>query len=543
MTSISSLSIECSAIAQQIRSELSSIQISSDTTGFTTVMGAGCKSAGISNPSELSATIKADPALNKAFSTNGLDSQQKAEVARAIRGMMDTYASKVADATYAKTFEELEATMARPNLTRAHAGAKLLDILDSKMGELKDAAARVQQAGNNSAATTAAAAKYEESIKFVKVTAAKLSSYDLNIAQLTNQIDEIMFSGDSAPTTTAKDKQTIRKSMISEREFVQQRLVHYFDASAQSSKDSKVYLKELKIPDQLEKDKGVELIMATKGYLKNRTLSFYAIMPDLTRIMSESKIGNFYKPASKKDGFASVPIEIRSDYTLQAQELYDELCLKVPNKVMQNIRVSFKYGLEEKQVQCEEGDGPTALFCLLALYRPAGLAYRDSLRTTLEQASAKFKDGTNPLGKIKELRKTILEAQDLNVRILWRTTGKGVVTVMSERGNTFAQNLAKYNEVGGVADPENCIVELNRLYTDIEETINSMEEAGVDVKRVMQIRVMSASGGKTEGAANKQCWYGKDCTKEGCSFAHSKGDNQTEGKSQGKGKGKEKGKG
>ena len=348
MTSISSLSIECSAIAQQIRSELSSIQISSDTTGFTTVMGAGCKSAGISNPSELSATIKADPALNKAFSTNGLDSQQKAEVARAIRGLMDTYASKVADATYAKTFEELEATMARPNLTRAHAGAKLLDILDSKMGELKDAAARVQQAGNKSAATTAAAAKYEESIKFVKVTAAKLSSYDLNIAQLTNQIDEIMFSGDSAPTTTAKDKQTIRKSMISEREFVQQRLVHYFDASAQSSKDSKVYLKELKIPDQLEKDKGVELIMATKGYLKNRTLSFYAIMPDLTRIMSESKIGNFYKPASKKDGFASVPIEIRSDYTLQAQELYDELCLKVPNKVMQNIRVSFKYGLEEK---------------------------------------------------------------------------------------------------------------------------------------------------------------------------------------------------
>jgi hypothetical protein len=61
---------------------------------------------------------------------------------------------------------------------------------------------------------------------------------------------------------------------------------------------------------------------------------------------------------------------------------------------------------------------------------------------------------------------------------------------MSERGNNFAQILAKYNVPTGINDPEHCIIELNRMFTDIEETISNLEESGIDIKRLMAINVL-----------------------------------------------------
>jgi len=285
----------------------------------------------------------------------------------------------------------------------------------------------------------------------------------------------------------------------------------------------------------------VELIQCVKAYLKNRANSYYAIIPDLNRVMQEPQVGNYYQPAEKKSGFATVPEEIRECYQLQAKEFYEEMSLKVPQRIMNNIRVAFKYGAEEKKAVCDIGDGPMALFCLLALYRLAGVTYRDQIRQDIENAVVKFKDGTNPVAKIKEMRSTLLEAADLNAKILWRTTGKGIVTVLSERGNGFAQELAKYNAVGAIVDPEDAIVELNRLFTDIEECVIKMQDAGVDVKRVMQIQVMSA-GHKSEKPERgaKKCWYNEECTKEGCTFSH---DKKTDARPKGKGGKEAKGKG
>jgi hypothetical protein len=290
---------------------------------------------------------------------------------------------------------------------------------------------------------------------------------------------------------------------------------------------AKVNLKDLKVPDGLDKGKGLELIQGIKAFLKNRSPQYYAIMSDVIRILAESKVGKFFKPATAKDGYARVNLEIRNAYNIQSKELYDEICLKVSNKIMNDIRVTFKYGLEELPACCEVGDGVMAVFCLLALYRPASLVYRDSLRTSLEEGSHKFKDGSNPAAKIHELRQIILEAIDLNVKVSWRLTGKGIVTVMSERGNNFAQVLSKYNLVGGIIDPEDCVVELNRMFTDIEEVIIQMETAGVDIKRVMALRVMTADvdNHKKKGKPGTNlaiCWYNEKCTRTDCTFTHDK---------------------
>ena len=544
MATIPSLSSELDALSVQLRTEVSSILLSADTSGLTTVMGAGCVTAGRVTPAELSNMIKSDDAIQKALA--GIEDKVQAEIRRAIRALVEGYAEQVADGTYAATRTEMEARVVIPVINRARGAQKVLMTMDSKIQDLKASAARIQSAGANSEASDKSAQTYRDNIKFVSETALKLHSYDVIIKGLTAEIDTIMFCRDSGATERAANKQTSRNAMTSERKYVEKSLLEYFDSgSNQQSGAVKVHLKELKIPEQLEKDKGVELIMAAKAFLKNRAPSYYAIIPDLLRIMEEAKIGNYYKPSSKRDGYSGLPMAIREIYEAQAQELYDELALKVPARIMNNIRVSFKYGQEDKQAQCEPGDGPTALFCLLALYRPAGLAYRDSIRETLESASNKFKDGTNPLAKIKEIRATILEALDLNVRVSRRTTGKGIVTVMLERGNTFAQKLAKYTELGAVVDQEDCIVELNRLFTDIEDNIIQLQEAGVDVKKVMQINVMSTDKAK---GTDKECWYGKDCTRNECVFSHpgkksGKGDGKGKGKGDSKGKGKGAGKG
>jgi hypothetical protein len=92
-------------------------------------------------------------------------------------------------------------------------------------------------------------------------------------------------------------------------------------------------------------------------------------------------------------------------------------------------------------------------------------------------------------------------------------------------------------------DPEDCIVELNRMFTDIEETISNLEESRIDILRVMTINVMASDAKTTKVGTNPaDCWYGKDCTHERCTFTHGKG-NPSKDKGKGKGKGDSKGKG
>jgi hypothetical protein len=91
------------------------------------------------------------------------------------------------------------------------------------------------------------------------------------------------------------------------------------------------------------------------------------------------------------------------------------------------------------------------------------------------------------------------------------------------------------------------------MFTYIEEVINQMEIAGIDIKRVMavmHVRVMSLDKGdnKTKSGTNPAlCWYADGCTRTDCSFTHEsgakKGKSHKKGKGKGKGDSKGKGKG
>lgn len=507
--------------SQQLKQDLGSIQGLADSSGFTTVMGAGVKNAGKYTQLEMQELIAGDEELTAA----GIDmtGEHREAADRAIRRMMTEYGARVAQAGYDAQFSEWNTRMESPVHRMTGEIIELVKIIDLNIKDIEDKVKGLQKMDAKAETSNRIILEYEANVKFVCETSVKLNMYDTNIGQFTVEIDRLMCAKD---VDSAKTQQEARASMISERRFVESMLMTHFDKGSNASKGAvKVVLKDLKIPDALEKGKGVELIQNVNAFLKNRAPQFYAVMSDVLRILAESKMGNFFKPATAANGYSDVKLEIRSAYKQQSQSLYDELVMKVQKSIMNDIRVSFKYGIDEKQACCEVGDGPMAIFCLLALFRPAGLSYRDSLRTKLEEGSQSFKGGSNPTAKIKDLRSVILEAMDLGVRIAWRTTGKGIVTVMSERGNNFAQILSKYNAAGGIVDPEDCIVELNRMFTDIEETIVTMEEGGLNMKSVMAIKVLSANVGtdsKKAGTNDKKCWFGMDCTRDNCTFTHDK---------------------
>jgi hypothetical protein len=536
--------------AQSVRTELVSTQIAADPSPLRTVMGPACYHAGTYGEGELTQVIQNDVSLDE--SLQGFGGETISEIRHAVFELMTGYATRVATAVFDAQFTEWETLVRSKLINRLGFSISHIDGMLNSLGEIKHQATRLQSLSLNSGPSDKVFQEYKANLKFVCAVAAQLLQYDTEINKRSKAIADSMFSVDVGARERVREHQDLRESMVKERRVVEHNLITHFDSgSTQDRGGVKINLKDFKVPEGLEKGRGLELIQSLNAFLKNRAPQYYAIMSDLIRVMAESKMGKFYKPASGRGGYQEVDSDIRSAYSLQSKELYDEICLKVPRKLMNDIRVTFKYGLEELPAVCEVGDGVTAVFCLLALHRPASLVYRDSLRTQLEEGSHKFKDGTNPGAKIKELRAVILEAIDLSVKVSWRLTGKGIVTVMSERGNNFAQVLSKYNTLGGIVDPEDCVVELNRMFTDIEEVINQMEIAGIDIKRVMAVRVMSLEKDKKPKAGSNPalCWYADGCTRTDCSFTHESGakkEKKGKGKgkgSKGKGDGKSKGKG
>ena len=66
----------------------------------------------------------------------------------------------------------------------------------------------------------------------------------------------------------------------------------------------------------------------------------------------------------------------REMYAQQAQNLWNRLGKVIPASVITKIKSTFALGKKEVDFLCPEGDGPSLVFSIIALYRPSGDAYR-----------------------------------------------------------------------------------------------------------------------------------------------------------------------
>ena len=134
-----------------------------------------------------------------------------------------------------------------------------------------------------------------------------------------------------------------------------------------------------------------------------RTPQYYAILPSLQYIMANAKVGLYFEPPNIGDAYVNVASDVRGTYLPQSAKLYEELERKLRKDVLENIRKEFKFGMEEKKVSCSVGDGVTSVFCLLAMYRPIGMIYRESIKHKMAAKVGKFSDGSCPANQVKEV--------------------------------------------------------------------------------------------------------------------------------------------
>ena len=556
---INSLLSTAQAAVLNLQAGVAGVSLHVDTSDLATVMGPAVKAAGVQAPSVLQARIKDDDNLTAAIEAAGMTDAQQAAIRKATRLLMDCYAKEIADAVSGTILLHVETDLIKPTLAANKGVNQQVQVVLRQLTEVTALASRLESKCTNAVTMGRIESEYDANVRFVTKFSKKLTNFDAHVAQTTEDIDELMCNSvvkDVEYATRLKALQDSREAIATEKKYAEKQLVGHFDGGATDQRAGiKLSLNELIVPANLTKGKGVEFIKNTKNFLKCRAPWYYAVLSEVIRTLEEASIGNHHAPPSKADGYQNVPVEFRDKYVLHAQELYDYLESKVGKDIMANIRKSFKYGMEEKKACCEIGDGPMAIFCILALYRPSGEAYREEVKEKICALPAKFTDGTNPAQKVNDSLAILQEALDLDVKIPWNKTGKLIVSLLSERTNTFARVLTPYAEVGAILDKEDSAVELKRMFADIVDACKELQESGQDVKRLMQVDVRTGQGkgsqdqqkcsitAEDSGDKSNPCHFEERCTRNNCTFGHTKEQNVKRIKNLKKGKGAGKGKG
>jgi hypothetical protein len=365
--------------------------------------------------------------------------------------------------------------------------------------------------------------KYLLDSAVVEKAVVRTASYLSRITTISTRIDDILDDNNDSDLTELSTLQDQRSALEKEKTYVEKGLVKHFEVGSSGTLEKLI---PMTIPEQLQQGKGKELIRNVKAFLHNRTANFYAILPELQYCMSNALVGLNQVPPSKSDGFLSVKDFLRELYAAQSLQLWEELERKLPKESVASIRKEFKYGTEEKKAKCDVGDGVMALFCLLALYRPNGISYREQIKDKMALCPAKFSDGSCPTLQIKAVWPILQEAMDLGVHLQWSRIGKPIVTALTERNNIFARALTEYSDIINIVDLDDSAVEISRMLSAVEQACKDLDDAGISTKR-------AAYTNEYNSPLKQICWYGSDCNREDCQRQH-----KPNGKGQGKGKGK-----
>ena len=511
-----------------------------------TVMGPGAIDPARMSPIDLSNLIKADQDLAACLQADVI---VPSDVHKAIRAIVDRVADRTATGTLKVAQDELKVHFLRPAVVKAARLSTRIETIKDAVEQIRDLALRSSGSSANDSQGKINKLKYEADSAVVEKAVAKLSSFDIRIRAEAVKIDTLMHDVDTPlDVSSLTTLQSARSALEKESEYTQKKVYDYFEAGSKAvGAGAKQSLTDLVIPKDLHKGKGKELVQNVRAFLQMRAPYYYVVMPQLCYTMSNALVGLQAVPPTKEDGYVAVKDSLRELYAAQSLRLWEELERKVGKEAIANIRKEFKYGIEEKKAKCEVGDGVTAVFCLLALYRPSGLAYREKIKDQLAASVGKFSDGSCPGVQVKEIWPLIQEALDLGVNIQWSRVGKPIVTALTERNNIFAGALADFAKVNNIVDMEDSAVEISRMFAAVQQACADLEEAGISTKHASNVNWADRGGKGDRGQS--ECWYGADCHRENCSFLHpggkkeGKGGKGKGGKGAGKGKGKGAGKG
>jgi hypothetical protein len=347
---------------------------------------------------------------------------------------------------------------------------------------------------------------------------------------------------DGTGDTETIDKQnTLRRNIQEQQTTLQRDIINLYDSAFRQAKGKTTTLLDLNIPKDIHTGKGQQLIESMKAYLRGRAGEYYAIIPYLNRISDDFNAaeGTYWKPPARRNkGYDAVNNTLRKAYADQSYTLYHIIKEQLGTETFNRISSTYKYGMyEQKEDRCEPGDGPSAYFALISLYKPIKASHRDTLTEEFNTAWQHFTKG-DPRKKIKYLRPKLVEAIQLEMQLNWSTTGKKIVQVLSRSDHVMAQELKQFEK--GPDRPEDTNVYLQNLFAAIETEADKATLTYPGEKKEWHASYAGAND-------RRSCKYGANCTDALCTRSHPHGHKRPRsdfngGKGKGKG-GKGKGKG
>ena len=382
-----------------------------------------------------------------------------------------------------------------------------------------------QQPVNNTAARRSdtqsykAAQAFMDTIGTVTTLMAQIDVQDTRLKGINARLNAAyaeLNTDDAEDTDTIDKLHALRKNIQEQMKTLQGDIIDHYDSAFRQTK-SKTHLLDLTIPKDVHTGKGQQVIDNMKAYLRGRAAEYYAIIPYLLRISDEFNAaqGTYWEPPPKRQGeYNQVNNTMRKAYADQSVALYHIIKEQLTTETFNKISSTYKYGIHEQlENRCEIGDGPSAYFALISLYKPIKATHRDTLTEEFNVAWTHFTKG-DPKKKIRHLRPKLVEAIQLELQLNWSTTGKKIVQVLSRSDHVMAQELKRFEK--GPDRPEDTNVYLQDLFAAIE--------AEADKAKLVyggESKEWHASFAVT--VEKRPCKFGADCTDTLCTRTHPHG--------------------
>ena len=255
-------------------------------------------------------------------------------------------------------------------------------------------------------------------------------------------------------------------------------IVQHFGGEVKSESAAKGDNVALKFQEStLVSSGGQYIIPHFLAWLCSRTNTYYPLVPYLKRISYDvdRKAQTHWLPPTKHDGYASVPSEFRPAYAEKAENLYRALQENLPKLVWAKINAPFRHGVnaQEHHDTISEGDGPSAYFALLSIYRLKGAAYIQERLDAVMQSPQLFR-ADRPQNKIPKLREDVQELIKLKKPISWQLAGKPIRTILISRHTFYVEPLLEFADTK-IVNPEDSARDLDRMLTVINDTSEYIE--------------------------------------------------------------------
>ena len=374
---------------------------------------------------------------------------------------------------------------------------------------------------------------FDESLDLLNAKLRAMQEADFRDAELQQKIDDCGSDDDEEATRLNRQASMNDKK----RERALKAIVQHFGGDVRSlsggkPEDIKLVIKE----STLTKYGGQNIVPKFLAWIATHSDTYYVIAAYLRRICTdvdhEQQV--HWQPPTKADRYARVPQIHRRRYAEQSEKFYRKLQDIIPDDAWSHITAPFHYGVNEQleAPAVEEGDGPSALFALLSIYRMRGTQYIQSQLEIVLAGAREFCTG-RPQNKISKIRDALRECMRVGKPLSWGLTGQPIRRALTARNNAFLIPLMPFDD-HKITRQEDCGTDLDRMLTVIEREANKLEN---DMHLPKSDNAWTASVaviGKQD--LRDGFWQAK-------SFGKGKGKGGSKGRKGGKGKGSKGGRG